>query len=158
MSCLRRMVQQSPPGSPSNSNMTLITSDSFAKVHRSPAEKLSGRRCPARGQMLLLVLFRRCDPARDLRPRPEAKLVEDAADVAVDGTLRDEQPGADLLVAQAVRDQARDVGLSPREHSEAGAVTPQRCDGVRFAQRQPDRALPAQPFAGAELRVVLRPS
>ena len=68
----------------------LLTGDSFAKVHRSPAEELSGPRCPALGQLLPLVLFRRGDPACNLRARAEAELVEDAADVAVGGALRDE--------------------------------------------------------------------
>src|SRR5215469_14025661 len=46
-----------------------------------------------------------CDPARDLGARVEAELVQDAAHVAVDGALGDEQARADLLVAQAVGDQ-----------------------------------------------------
>src|SRR5579859_6346143 len=77
----------------------------------------------------LLAVFRRRHPARDLRARAESELVEDAADMAVDGALRDEQPGADLLVAQTVRDQARDVGGAERSSVSA----PRGCSTARAA-------------------------
>ena len=50
------------------------------------------------------LLARVCDPGCDLRPRTEAELVQDAADVAVDGALGDKQACPNLLVGQAVGD------------------------------------------------------
>jgi len=58
-------------------------------------------------------LLRRCHPGGDLGSRIEAELVQDAADVAVDGALGDEQACPDLLVGQAVGDQLRDLGFPP---------------------------------------------
>jgi hypothetical protein len=43
-------------------------------------------------------------PDGDLGPGAEAELVQDAADVAVDGALGDEQPRSDLLVGEVYRD------------------------------------------------------
>ena len=40
------------------------------------------------------------------RPGPDGKLVQDVRDVAVHGVVADEEPFRDLLVREAVRDQA----------------------------------------------------
>src|SRR3984893_17405042 len=69
------------------------------------------------GQLLI-----RRHPACDLGARVKAELVQDAADVAVDGALRYEQPGSDLLVAQPFRDQPGDVSLTRPERSATFAV------------------------------------
>jgi hypothetical protein len=50
-------------------------------------------------------MIRRRHPGGDLGSRAKAELVQDAADVAVDGALGYEQARSDLLVGQAVGDQ-----------------------------------------------------
>src|SRR6266516_1427629 len=83
-----------------------------------PGQLMNREKCPAwRGTYLgwreecLGWGFRRGHPGVDLGPRVEAELVQDAADVAVDGALGYEQARSDLLVGQAVGDQPCDVGL-----------------------------------------------
>ena len=49
------------------------------------------------------------DPAGDLGPGVEAELVQDAADVALDGALGDEEARADLLAARWRSVTAHDV-------------------------------------------------
>ena len=43
--------------------------------------------------------------------------------MAVDGALRDEKAHSDLLVAQALSDEARDVDLSLRQQSRLGIIS-----------------------------------
>jgi hypothetical protein len=56
-------------------------------------------------------------PARDLRPRVEAQLVQHAADVVFDRSLGYEEARPNLFVAQTVGDQARNLHLSPGERA-----------------------------------------
>ncbi len=62
------------------------------------------------GPLVRLLVWRR-HPAGDLGAGVDAKLVQDAADVALHGALGYEQAGPDLLVAQAFSDQLRDLLL-----------------------------------------------
>ena len=62
------------------------------------------------------------DPACDLGSGVEPELVQNAANVAVDGTLRDEKARPDLLVAESVGDEQRDLSLSFREQAHPSAV------------------------------------
>src|SRR5437773_8895023 len=81
-------------------------------------------------------------PGGDLGPGAEAELVQDAADVAVDGALGDEQPRADLLVRQAVGDQSRDIRLTRTDRR--GRARAGRLPGGGPAEGQPDRGVAAQ--------------
>jgi len=51
-------------------------------------------------------------PDRDLDPRLEAELLQDVADVPLDGPPGDGQRGGDLPVAQPPRDHPRDLALA----------------------------------------------
>src|SRR5437773_3809685 len=88
-------------------------------------------------------------PGGDLGPGAEAELVQDAADVAVDGALGDEQPRADLLVGQAVSDQPRDIRLARAERPGHGQARAGRGPvavglGRGLAEGQPERGVAAQ--------------
>jgi hypothetical protein len=72
--------------------------------------------------------MRRCHPGGDLGSRVKAELVQDAAEVAVDGALGDEQAGSDLPVGQAISDQPRDFGFSLPEQPGAGIVRGSRAE------------------------------
>src|SRR5262245_24996336 len=89
-------------------------------------------------------------PGGDLGARAETQLVEDATHVTVHSVLRDEQPSTDLLVAQALGDQPRDLALALAERR-GGRVGRRRSGLGWLAQRQPDRGGAAQ----AAARVVL---
>src|SRR5436190_20125803 len=93
-------------------------------------------------------------PGGDLGPGAEAELVQDAADVAVDGALGDEQPRADLLVGQAVGDQPGDVRLARAERpgrgrsrvgrARARRARARRLPGGGLAEGQVERGVAAQ--------------
>src|SRR5438094_5062267 len=98
-------------------------------------------------------------PGGDLGPGAEAELVQDAADVAVDGALGDEQPRADLLVGQAVGDQPGDIRLARAERpgrgrsrvgrtrarrARARRVRARRLPGGGLAEGQVERGVAAQ--------------
>src|SRR5215470_8547871 len=69
----------------------------------------------SRQPMMRQLLVWRGHPAGDMGAGVEAELVQDAANVALDGTLGYEQAGTDLLVAQAVGDQPGDLLFSLAE-------------------------------------------
>src|SRR5262245_12727284 len=56
-------------------------------------------------------------PAAELDPGAEAQLVQDVGDMGLHGSLGQEQPGRDLLVAEVVGDEPRDVQLPTGERS-----------------------------------------
>jgi hypothetical protein len=98
-------------------------------THHPPAHTPTTRNPrPARRQSAGVVLtiadvrnaglaIRRRDPSSDLRAGVEAELVQGVADVTLHRALRDEQPRADLLVAQTVGDEPSDVDFSLSEDS-----------------------------------------
>src|SRR5712691_9864443 len=92
-------------------------------------------------------------PGRDLSARVEPQLVEDAADVAVDGAFRDEKTRSDLLVAQAVGDQAGDVELSFRKQSRSCITWSRGGRVVRFAEGDGDGTVATYLLAAADFHV-----
>src|SRR2546430_4196031 len=73
-------------------------------------------------------------PGGDLGTRVEPELVQDVADMAVDGVLGDVEARADLLVAQALGDQPGDLCLPLPEGCRVRVA---RCGGVDgLAERQ----------------------
>src|SRR5438132_3569059 len=94
-----------------------------------------------------------CHPSGDLGSGVEPQLVQDAADMAVDGALRDEQARSDLLVAQAVSDQSRDLDLSFGEQSRSYVVSSRLGGGVWFTEGYGDGAAATKALAGAELNL-----
>src|SRR5215469_4987638 len=56
-------------------------------------------------------------PAGELRAGIETHLIQDVADVVLDGSFGDKQPRANLLVGQSVSDQSRDFQLTRCERS-----------------------------------------
>src|SRR5215471_5343248 len=98
----------------------------------------------------------RRDPGGDLRARIESELVQDALDVAVDGPLRNEEPGTDLLVAESLRDQPCDVHLSLAKQARGGSIgSSERRRGL-FAERQLDCRFTAHYFSGLILGLEFR--
>src|SRR5699024_7409938 len=63
------------------------------------------------------------DPARDLRARVEAELVENVPHVGRHGPLRDEKTPADLLVTEALGDELRDFRLALGEYAVIGLLS-----------------------------------
>jgi hypothetical protein len=61
---------------------------------------------------LVLPPIGRGHPAGELSAGVETHLVQDAADVILDGSFGDEQPTADLLVGQSASDQLRNLQLT----------------------------------------------
>src|SRR5215831_3660176 len=96
------------------------------------------------------LLTRRCDPGGDLGPRAEAELVQDAADVAVNGALGDEQARPDLSVGQAVGDQPRDLVFPLAERTGAG-LAGGRGGRCWLAERERQRRVPVQALSSLEL-------
>src|SRR5712692_7057470 len=92
----------------------------------------------------------RCDPARYLRARVEAELVEDGADVAVHGPLGQEQLRCDLPVAQSLRDQLRHLELT-RAELVAGTVGGRLARGLGLAKGEAHRRVPCKAAARLEL-------
>src|SRR5437879_8119796 len=87
-------------------------------------------------------LNERREPAGDLGSRVEPELVQDASDVAVDGSLGDEQLRANLLVGQTLGDQPRHVCLSFAEHAGACFANGRpRTNLTRFAEGQAYRGV-----------------
>ncbi len=77
--------------------------------------------------------------------------------MAVDGALRYEKTSADLLVAQALRDQPCDVRLTLSEHRITLAVRRRGSrDFSRIPKRQTDRVVTVQPFSGVHFRLEFR--
>src|SRR4029077_15221621 len=95
-------------------------------------------------------------PTGDLGSRVEPELVQDAADVAVDGALGDEQLYANLLVGQTLGDQARHICLSFAEHAGTFFASRPRTNLTRLAQGEAYRGLSVHALAGSELGVELR--
>jgi hypothetical protein len=60
--------------------------------------------------------------ARWLGPAAHLELVEDVVHVQLDRTLGDEEFAGDLLVAEARREEAQDLGLPSSETTTAQAV------------------------------------
>src|SRR5262245_24296505 len=52
-------------------------------------------------------------PGRDLGAAREGELGEDVGDVTVDGSLRDDEPSADLAVGLTTGDEVGDLALAP---------------------------------------------
>lgn len=81
------------------------------------------------------LLIRDDSPGGDLSPRAEAKLIQDAAHMAVDRVLGYEQLGSDLLVAQPFSDRPRDLcsrlpsSLASALPGGAGAGSPNHIEG-----------------------------
>jgi hypothetical protein len=71
--------------------------------------------------------------------------------VAVDGPLGDEQARSDLLVAQTLGDQPRDVGFPLRQRRHARIVWSRGDDMSRLPKRRSDCGVPAQALSGVEL-------
>jgi hypothetical protein len=80
---------------------------------RTRAAWVSKRARRARGGLRSPVLCHR--PAGDLGSRGEAELGQDVAYMTLHRALGDEQPGADLLVAQAFGHEPRDIGFALAE-------------------------------------------
>src|SRR5689334_9709164 len=78
------------------------------------------------------------EPARDLDPRVEAQLVEDVVDVVVHGSLRDEETGRDLAIAQTAGQQPRDLAFAPAERDPGLGGN---SDRLRFRSRGVDGPL-----------------
>src|SRR5580692_2967207 len=100
----------------------------------------------------------RGDPACDLRSRVETELVEDVSDVGGDCSLGNEQPACDLLVAEAFRDQTRDLEFPLRERS---GVRPRKSNVLGllgFTERQSHCRVAVQVFPRLKLRLELRRS
>ena len=97
------------------------------------------------------LLIRRCHPGGDLGSRVKAELVQDAADVAVDGPLGYEQARSDLPVGQTIGDQPRDVGFSLPEQPRAGIVRRRGGNMSGLTQREPQCRVPAEAFSGLDL-------
>ena len=68
---------------------------------------LSTRGCPGSGHV--------GHPAAELNPRVQAQLVEDVGEVGLNGALRQEQPGRDLLVGEVSGDEPGDFQLPAGE-------------------------------------------
>ncbi|GAA4622743.1 hypothetical protein GCM10023196_016150 [Actinoallomurus vinaceus] len=67
-------------------------------------------------------MIRRRHPTCDLGARVEAELVQDVANVALDGAFGYEQTRADLFVGQALSQESRDIGLALPEYSGAPMI------------------------------------
>ena len=68
---------------------------------------LSTRGCPGSGHV--------GHPAAELNPRVQAQLVENVGEVSLNGALRQEQPGRDLLVGEVSGDEPGDFQLPAGE-------------------------------------------
>src|SRR5712692_11639367 len=102
------------------------------------------RYCYERSRRTSTLLIRRRDPGGNLGARVDPQLVQDAADVAVDGAFGDEKTRSDLLVAQALGDQPRDLRFTLREQSRHDIDRHCRCDKRGFTQRERDGGVPNQ--------------
>src|SRR5438270_7318501 len=105
------------------------------------------------------------DQRGDLGSGVGSELIKDAADVAVDGALRYEQPRSDLLVAQSLGDQPGHVGLAlPEQGGGPHPALPhtrgrnQLAIASRISERVTDGLVAAQAFSGVHLRLELRGS
>ena len=76
--------------------------------------------------------------------------------MAVDGVLGYEQSGSDLLVAQAIGDQPRNLRLSLAEQLRAGAIRRRSGNIWWLTKGQSDRGVPGQELSGFELCLELR--
>jgi hypothetical protein len=56
------------------------------------------------------------DPGCDLSPGVDAQLVEDVLNVGLYRAVTDEQPRADVTVAESLSDRIRHLSLSPGQH------------------------------------------
>src|SRR5262250_207800 len=117
---------------------------------RLPLASVAVKRCDCTASTLLGI--GRCHPRGDLRARAEPELVEDAADVAVDGVFGDEQAGAYLLVAQAVGAEASHLGFPFGQRGGSPIFRCRRGAGGR-GEREPDRGAAAHPASVLELRL-----
>src|SRR5256714_7564689 len=99
------------------------------------------------------VALQALGPGHDLRPRGEAELVQDVLDVALHGPLADHQPGGDLPVGHALRDQLGHLLLARGElgYPRQVQLGRARC----LAQRVGDRVLDGEPRAAPERRLEL---
>src|SRR5579859_5926780 len=68
------------------------------------------------------------EPAADLDPGVEPKFVEHVGDVGLNGALGQEQPGCNLLIAEAVRDEPGDFELPAGERGRR--LVPDGHDGL----------------------------
>src|SRR5207302_446307 len=100
--------------------------------------------------------IRRCHPGCDLGARIEPELVQDVADVSGDRTIGNEQAGGDLLVAQSLCDQPRDVQLALPEGRALGAVRSGDLGLFGFAERKAQRRHATQAMARLKFSLELR--
>src|ERR1700730_1144710 len=126
------MTRQVRPTCRSNALAATVENALRACMGRPPlgdAATREGQREPhprpqAHGTLLVSagpwLQIRRCHPGGDLGSRVDAELVQDAADMAVDGSFGYEKTRSDLFVGQAVGDQPRDIGFSVPEQPRAG--------------------------------------
>src|SRR5688500_4013240 len=78
-------------------------------------------------------------PARQLVPRRELELAQDVRDVSLDGLYGQVQPGGDLLVHVAARDQLEDFPLARGQLVQLGVAADALAgaEGVEHEARQP---------------------
>src|SRR5439155_3394919 len=98
----------------------------------------------------------RCHPGCHLRARVEPELVQDVADVSSDRTIGNEQAGGDLLVAQSVGDEPRDLQLALPEGGALGAIRSGDLGLIGFAEREAQCRHAAQAAARLKFRLELR--
>src|ERR1700730_18797317 len=79
--------------------------------------------------------------------------VQDAADVVLHGSLRDEQPSGDLLVGLSVGDQLGDLQLSLCERCWCEVVPSVDGNACRLAESQSQGGAPRQALSRIELGV-----
>src|SRR5438094_9547602 len=101
-------------------------------------------------------LIRRCHPGCHLGARVEPELVQDVADVSGGCTIGNEQAGGDLLVAESVGDEPRDLQLALPEGGALGAIRSGDLGLIGFAEREAQCRHAAQAAARLKFRLELR--